>query len=82
MALDKGAQAVIFDVSDDADAAAEVSVRGRPEAPLQHGTPSESWHSHLCVVPFPVFFGPRSSCGRRTRSPVPWCWWSLMMQRS
>lgn len=27
MALDKGAQAVIFDVSDDANAAAEVSVQ-------------------------------------------------------
>lgn len=40
MALDKGAQAVIFDVSDDADAAAEVSVRGRPEAE-EEGTPSE-----------------------------------------
>lgn len=35
MALDKGAQAVIFDVSDDADAAAEVSVKGWSEAPLQ-----------------------------------------------
>lgn len=31
MALDKGAQAVIFDVSDDADAAAEVSVKDWPE---------------------------------------------------
>lgn len=29
MALDKGAQAVIFDVSDDANAAAEVSVKAR-----------------------------------------------------
>lgn len=29
MALDKGAQAVIFDVSDDANAAAEVSVQTR-----------------------------------------------------
>lgn len=28
MALDKGAQAVIFDVSDDANAALEVSVKG------------------------------------------------------
>lgn len=27
MALDKGAQAIIFDVSDDANAAAEVSVK-------------------------------------------------------
>lgn len=30
MALDKGARAVIFDVSDDADAAAEVSANGYP----------------------------------------------------
>lgn len=30
MALDKGARAVIFDVSDDADAAAEVSSKGSP----------------------------------------------------
>lgn len=31
MALDKGAQAVIFDVSDDADAAAEVSAKDRKD---------------------------------------------------
>lgn len=34
MALDKGAQAVIFDVSDDANAAAEVSVKARLQTQL------------------------------------------------
>lgn len=48
MALDKGAQAVIFDVSDDADAAAEVSVEDWPEAPLEQSY-EQKHHIHVCL---------------------------------
>ncbi|TWW74117.1 E3 ubiquitin-protein ligase RNF43 [Takifugu flavidus] len=48
MALDKGAQAVIFDVSDDADAAAEVSVEGWPEAPLEQSS-EQKHHIRVCL---------------------------------
>lgn len=46
MALDKGAQAVIFDVSDDADAAAEVSVEGC--SPLEQSS-EQKHHIRVCL---------------------------------
>lgn len=62
MALDKGAQAVIFDVSDDANAAAEVSVKARLQTQLYTDIfiyeismmkkLTEMSHSYFCVSLF------------------------------
>lgn len=96
MALDKGAQAVIFDVSDDANAAAEVSVKARLQTQLytdifiyeisvmkKHTKMS---HSHFCVFLFllPANHPKRTthSCEKQTPFPVPSCWWRRRMLRS
>ena len=49
MALDKGAQAVIFDVSDDANAAAEVSAHTQTQL-LQKS--AQKCHTHISVFLF------------------------------
>lgn len=74
MALEKGAQAVIFDVSDDAKAAAEVGVQAQLELQqrCRNGITIDS-----VVISFSSY-----SYGTQNPFSVQSCWWRLTMQRS
>lgn len=78
MALDKGAQAVIFDVSDDANAAAEVRVPHSLKEyirKLQVAKTKMQQKEKKTSHSFFVFCAPLShSCGKPTPFPVQWCW--------
>lgn len=75
MALEKGAQAVIFDVSDDANAAADVSERTQLQ--LYQFIKTHNMNKHIQdahFVSLTLLCISTHSCQKQTLFPVQSCW--------